>query len=223
MRKTLLTVVAVAAVAVLAVALFRDGVWAPSDTPAVPAAGLARPPTLEAAPSPRSALSFTALEQPRLLPEVRFVDGDGRALTLADFRGRMVLLNLWATWCAPCIREMPTLDRLQAELGGPGFEVIVLSIDVGGLPAVKDFYRRLGLKALGIYADRTARATRALGITGIPTTLLVDRKGREVGRVAGPAEWDSPDAVKLIRRHLEQPSGAGTGSDGPRETAPHPG
>ena len=216
MRKVLIAVIAVAALTALAVVLFRYGVRTPSDTSVPPTAEVARPPTLEFPPSRPSVFSFTALDQPRPLPEVRFVDGDGRALTLADFRGRVVLLNLWATWCVPCIREMPTLERLQARLGGPDFEVIVLSIDVGGIPAVKDFYRTLGLEALGIYVDRTARARLDLKISGIPTTLLVDRKGREIGRTIGPAEWDSPGAVKLIRGYLEEPSVPTDASEGPR-------
>ncbi len=216
MKKTLIAATAVAALTALAIVFYRYGVRAPSETSVPPTAEVARPPTLEAAPSTRSGLGFTPLDRPRPLPEVRFVDGDGRTLTLAGFRGRVVLLNLWATWCPPCIREMPTLERLQAKLGGPDFEVLALSIDVGGIPVVKDFYRTLGLKALGIYVDKTARARLALKVAGIPTTLLVDRQGREIGRVAGPAEWDSSEAVKLIRRHLEEPSAANNWPEKPR-------
>lgn len=213
MRKALLAVVAVAVITALAVVLFRYGVRTPSETSAPPTAEDARPPTLEFPPSRPSDLRFAALERPRPLPEVRFVDGDGRALTLADFRGRVVLLNIWATWCVPCRREMPTLERLEKRLGGPDFEVVVLSIDVDGIPVVKDFYRELGLEALGIYVDKTARARLALKVTGIPTTLLVDREGREIGRTIGPAEWDSPEAVKLIRGYLEKPSGPAGASE----------
>ena len=221
MRKALLAVISVAAVTALAVVLFRYGVRTPSDPSVPPTAEVAPPPTLEVAPSRGPGFGFTPLDRPRPLPEVRFVDGDGRALTLADFREKVVLMNLWATWCAPCIREMPTLERLQAGLGGPDFEVVVLSIDVGGLPAVTDFYQALGLKALGIYVDKTASAWRDLKVAGIPTTLLVDRSGSEIGRVAGPAEWDSPDAVMLIRRYLQEPIEANTGSEGrPAGTAP---
>ncbi|MEE8549042.1 MAG: TlpA disulfide reductase family protein [Alphaproteobacteria bacterium] len=146
---------------------------------------------------------FDLLDPPRPLPELRFVDGEGRPLTLADFRGKVILLNIWATWCIPCLREMPTLDRLQAKLGGPRFEVVVLSIDIGGIPVVEKFYRALKLDSLGIYVDKTLRVKRDLGIVGIPTTLLIDRQGREIGRLAGPAEWDSKEAIKAIRRYLE--------------------
>ncbi|MCH7711843.1 MAG: TlpA family protein disulfide reductase [Proteobacteria bacterium] len=154
-------------------------------------------------PPEPSEFPFDLLDPPRALPELRFVDGEGRPLTLADFRGKVILLNIWATWCIPCLREMPTLDRLQAKLGGPRFEVVVLSIDIGGVGVVKKFYRALRLEALGIYVDKTTRARTALGITGIPTTLLIDRQGREIGRFAGPAEWDSQEAIKTIRRYLE--------------------
>src|SRR3546814_1814786 len=103
-------------------------------------------------------------------------------MTLKAFDGRFVLLNIWATWCVPCREEMPSLDRLQAGLGGPDFVVVPLSIDREGLPAVKAFYEELGLKALGIYVDQSGRASGKLGAAGIPTTLLVDREGREIGR-----------------------------------------
>jgi len=168
------------------------------------------PITLEAKPSAKAAFSFTPLEDPRPLPELRFVDGEGRRLTIADFRGRLVLLNIWATWCGPCRREMPTLDRLQAKIGGPDFEVVALSIDRQGVPVVKEFYRELGLKALGIYVDKSSQVTRDLNILGIPTTLLIDQRGREIGRVVGPAEWDGPEVVKLVRRYLNP---ASLGSD----------
>ena len=160
-------------------------------------------PAVQTLPPEPSEFPFDLLDPPRPLPELRFVDGEGRPLTLADFRGKVILLNLWATWCIPCIAEMPTLDRLQAKLGGPDFQVIVLSIDIGGLAVVEKFYRALKLDSLGIYVDKSARARVALGVAGIPTTLLIDRQGREIGRLAGPAEWDSKEAIKAIRRYLE--------------------
>jgi len=137
---------------------------------------------------------------PRVMPEVRFQDGAGRPLSLADFRGRVVLLNVWATWCPPCREEMPSLDRLQAKLGGPDFEVVTLSIDVNGVPAVRRFYREVGIKTLKIYIDPTTDAAGRLGFPGIPGTLLIDRDGRELGRTVGPAEWDGPEAIALIQR-----------------------
>ena len=213
MKLPLPVAMAVAAALVIAGAvLWNWNAVAPSPEIALPqAAERATAAGAKAAPIPAvqtptaepSEFPFDLLDPPRPLPELRFVDGEGRPLTLADFRGKVILLNLWATWCIPCIAEMPTLDRLQAKLGGPDFQVIVLSIDIGGLPVVEKFYRALKLKALGIYVDKTARARVTLGVAGIPTTLLIDRKGREIGRLSGPAEWDGPEAIKAIRRYLK--------------------
>ena len=170
------------------------------------------PATAATAQPQHAAFEFHPLDEPRPLPELRFADGDGRDLTLGDFRGRLVLLNIWATWCVPCRKEMPTLDRLQAKLGGPDFEVIALSIDRQGLAAVKPFYAELGLKALRIYLDASGKATQALTTVGVPTTLLIDQEGREIGRVLGPAEWDSPEVEAVIRRYLKRSSAAAPGS-----------
>ncbi len=219
MKRTLLAAAAVTAMAVLTAVLYRTGTETPAGIAVAPNPEIALPQAVEmapaaganAAPIPAvptptpgpSEFPFELLDPPRPLPELRFVDGEGRPLTLADFRGKVILLNIWATWCIPCLREMPTLDRLQAKLGGPDFEVVVLSIDIGGVAVVKKFYRALKLKALGIYVDKTTRARVALGIAGIPTTLLIDRRGREIGRYAGPAEWDDTPAIEFIRRYLK--------------------
>jgi len=156
---------------------------------------------------------FALHESPRSLPDIQFENGQGEAMSLADFRGKVVLLNIWATWCAPCRREMPTLERLQAELGGEDFEVVALSIDRNGLPVVKEFYEELGLQQLGMYIDPSGKASRELSALGVPTTLLIDRDGNELGRLAGPAEWDSPEMVAFIRGHIEQRSGAAPDSE----------
>jgi thiol-disulfide isomerase/thioredoxin len=149
---------------------------------------------------------FALHESPRPVPEIRFENEEGEVTSLADFRGKVVLLNIWATWCAPCRREMPTLDRLQAELGGPDFEVVALSIDRSGLPAVQAFYEEIGLEKLPIYVDPSGKSQRELSVLGIPTTLLLDRQGNEIGRLAGPAEWDSPEMVTFIRSYVERRS-----------------
>ncbi len=138
------------------------------------------------------------LEAPRHLLSPPFVDGEGRELTLANFRGRVVLLNLWATWCVSCREEMPTLDRLQGRLGGADFLVLPLSIDRARLGAVRRFYDEIGIRNLGIYLAEDLQAMFALAVVGLPTTLLIDREGRELSRLAGPAEWDSPEAVALF-------------------------
>jgi thiol-disulfide isomerase/thioredoxin len=147
-------------------------------------------------------LELSVFDKPRDLPEIRFADDQGHDLTLTDFRGRVVLLNVWATWCVPCRKEMPALDRLQAKLGGDEFLVIPLSIDRDGVAAVKRFYQELGLQKLGIYIDPSGKGGRALAIPGVPTTLLVDRQGREVARKMGAAEWDAPEMVALIERTM---------------------
>ena len=136
------------------------------------------------------------------IAEVRFVDADGRPMSLADFRGEQVLLNIWATWCGPCREEMPTLDRLQTQLGSPDFEVVALSIDREGVDVVRDFYAELDLQALRIYVDTSTMAPINLNVLGVPTTLLLDGNGREIGRYAGPAEWDSEAIVSAIRESL---------------------
>jgi thiol-disulfide isomerase/thioredoxin len=159
----------------------------------------------------QSPAGFALHESPRPLQEIEFENGQGEAMSLADFRGRIVLLNIWATWCAPCRREMPTLERLQAELGGPDFEVVALSIDRKGLPVVKEFYEELGLQELGMYVDPSAKASRELSALGVPTTLLIDREGNELGRLLGPAEWDSPEMVGFIRGYIERQSRAAPG------------
>lgn len=152
--------------------------------------------------------NFVVHDSPKVVSEVKFQNGDGRQLTLADFRGRVVLLNIWATWCAPCRIEMPTLDHLQAALGGPHFEVVALSIDRAGAKAVTRFYAEIGVKHLAMYIDSSGKAARALGALGLPTTLLIDLAGREIGRVVGPAEWDAPPMVAFIRGHVAERSGA---------------
>jgi thiol-disulfide isomerase/thioredoxin len=147
-------------------------------------------------------------DTPRAVPELRFKDGDGRALSLADFRGKVVLLNIWATWCGPCREEMPTLDRLQAKLGGPDFQVVALSIDRAGLGVVSEFYDEIGIKHLAKYIDDSGKASWQLNAAGLPTTLLIDREGREIARHVGPAEWDTPEFVAFFRRQLGRQSGA---------------
>ena len=147
-------------------------------------------------------LELSIYDQPRDLPEIRFADDAGHDLTLGDFRGRVVLLNVWATWCVPCRKEMPALDRLQARLGGKDFLVIPMSIDREGVAPVKRFYQELGLERLGIYLDPSSKGSRALAIPGVPTTLLIDQEGREVASKMGAAEWDGPEMVSLVERAM---------------------
>lgn len=136
---------------------------------------------------------------------VVFADGDGHAVNLASFGGKVVLFNLWATWCAPCRKEMPALDRLQAQLGGADFQVVTLSIDTGGARAVRAFYQEIDVQHLPVFVDASGTALRRLNAPGLPTTLLFDRNGAEIGRFVGPAEWDSPRIVEIIKNAISQP------------------
>ncbi len=178
-----------AAITMVGVSYFGGGT--PTSTPEVGE----RTPT-------ESSRSFVIHEAPRPLSEVKFDGGDGQQLTLADFRGRTVLLNIWATWCVPCREEMPTLDALEAQLGGPGFEVVPLSVDRAGPEVVRKFYAEIGVRHLGLYIDSSMRATFDLQAPGLPTTLLIDAEGRELGRLVGSAEWDAPEMIAFLKSHL---------------------
>ena len=145
-------------------------------------------------------------KSPLKVPDLAFADAAGKPMSLASFKGRTVLLNLWATWCVPCRKEMPTLDALQSKLGGPGFEVVAVNIDTRDPDKPKQFLKEIGVQTLAYYADPTAKTfqdLKAIGRAfGMPTTLLVDNQGCEIGTIAGPAEWASDDAVKLIQAAL---------------------
>jgi thiol-disulfide isomerase/thioredoxin len=158
--------------------------------------------------SPRNPLlagamtTFVLKSEPQSLPDITFLDGAGKEVSLASFRGKTVLLNLWATWCAPCREEMPALERLQKALGSDKFEVVALAIDKAGLDGARKFLDDNAIKGLALFADPTARNGTKLKVIGMPTTILIDAEGREIGRLVGPAAWDSPEARRLIEAHL---------------------
>ena len=135
----------------------------------------------------------------RTLPDFTFTDAEGAERRVADFAGQGLLLNFWATWCPPCVAEMPALDRLHAQMKAEGFAVLALSSDRGGRAQVAPFYARLGLSHLGIWLDPRGAAGRLLGVRGLPTSVIVDRRGQEVARLEGAAEWDAPDMVAALR------------------------
>jgi thiol-disulfide isomerase/thioredoxin len=141
-------------------------------------------------------------DEARKLPELAFLDASGQQKSLADWRGRTVLLNLWATWCVPCRKEMPALDGLQARLGGTDFEVVAVNIDTRNLDKPKTWLGEVGVNRLTYYSDPGAKVfqdLKAVGkAIGMPTTLLVDPNGCEIASLSGPAEWASDDGVKLI-------------------------
>jgi thiol-disulfide isomerase/thioredoxin len=146
--------------------------------------------------------AFVFRKAPEELPEVKFLDAEGKERTLAHWRGKVVLLNLWATWCLPCRKEMPALDRLQAEMGSDKFQVVAVSVDRRGLAGARKFLEEAQAGKLALYADPSARMAATLRAAGLPATLLLDAEGREIGRLLGPAEWDSDDAKRLIAAHI---------------------
>jgi len=137
-----------------------------------------------------------------------FRDRHGNALTLADYSGKVVLVNIWATWCPPCRAEMPSLDRLAGAMAGPDFAVIALSTDRDGAERVARFFDDIRIENLDVMLDRSGDFARQAGVLGLPVTLVLDRRGREIARLLGDADWDSPEARAILRRVIEI-----TGSD----------
>jgi thiol-disulfide isomerase/thioredoxin len=146
--------------------------------------------------------AFAAAKTSFRVPDLAFKDAAGNAHTLADFRGRTLLLNLWATWCVPCRKEMPALDALEQKLGGPAFQVVAVNIDTRDPQKPLAFLKEIGVDRLAYYADDSAKVFQDLKVAGkafgMPTTLLIDPTGCEIGEMAGPAEWASDDGVKLV-------------------------
>jgi len=153
--------------------------------------------------------ALAVAQAPFRLPDLAFKDAEGHGRTLADWHGRTVLLNLWATWCVPCRKEMPALDALQADVGGPNFEVVAINIDTRDPEKPLAFLKDVGVKHLAYYSDRDAKVFQELKSVGkafgMPTTLLVDGNGCEVGGMAGPAEWSSRDGLALMRAAVANP------------------
>jgi len=144
------------------------------------------------------------LKEPKPLPDLAFETLDGKPAKLSDLEGKVVVLNFWATWCAPCREEMPSLDRLQAAFDPRAVVVVALAVERSAPERIKAFLDEAGVGRLAVYRDPTAATSRAVGLPGLPATLLIDREGREVGRVLGTAEWDGPIAIGAIERLLAQ-------------------
>ena len=142
---------------------------------------------------------MTLAKPPKPMPELAFADADDKPLKLADYKGKVVLVNFWATWCVPCVKEMPSLDRLQAAMGKDKFTVLPLSLDGPSRPKVAPFYEDKKLTSLGIYFDKGKKSMQALDVSVLPTSILVDADGREIARLEGEADWDKPEALALIK------------------------
>src|SRR4029079_16262287 len=141
---------------------------------------------------------FVVKAERKPVPEISFTAENGTSLSLRQWKGRVVLVNLWATWCAPCRKEVPTLAALQSEMGSKDFEVVAISVDRKGSEASAKFLGEVGATALKLSADPSTDALTKLQAVGLPASILIDRQGREIGRLLGPAEWNSSDAKALI-------------------------
>jgi thiol-disulfide isomerase/thioredoxin len=165
---------------------------------------LARPEARAAdqSPLPAELRGFVASEPAKPAPDIAVTDQTEQTVGLDGFKGRLVLVNFWATWCEPCVKEMPALDALQTHFAGRPFSVLAISEDRGGLPVVRKYYDQHGLDGLDLYSDAHGEAGRAFGIRGLPTTILIDAQGQELGRVEGAVEWDAPAVAAQIEKFI---------------------
>jgi thiol-disulfide isomerase/thioredoxin len=154
-----------------------------------------------------SAGKLVRYAEPQAMPDLAFTAADGTQHHLSEWRGKVVLLNLWATWCAPCKAEMPALDRLQAKLGSDAFTVLAISLDRTGPDKPAAFFAGNGITHLTLYMDRAGGAAASLGASGLPLSAVLDRHGNEVARLTGPAEWDSAAMAAQIEQLIK--AGAG--------------
>jgi thiol-disulfide isomerase/thioredoxin len=152
---------------------------------------------------------FTPMQEPVPAPGTRFFNGQELPVSLEDFHGRVLLVNFWATWCPPCVYEMPSLDGLQGSLGGEGLTVLAISVDREGIDIVRPFLRDLAVQHLEPYIDPRGTLARDFGVSAMPTSYVVDAEGRIRGLLRGAAEWDSPEGLALLRYYLEEGAGSG--------------
>ncbi len=150
--------------------------------------------------------AFLVKAERKPIADLRFQDGEGKLLSIGQWKGRVVLINLWATWCGPCRKEMPDLAKLQKALGSKDFEVVAISVDRKGVAASAAFLEETGAANLKLYVEPTTAILNDLQALGLPATVLIDRQGREIGRLLGPADWASPEALTLIKAALAEGS-----------------
>lgn len=153
--------------------------------------------------------NFEPLEDPVPVPEVGVLARDGGTVTLDRFAGKFVVLNFWATWCGPCIRELPSLARLQSALPGDKAQVVLISQDRGGFKQTDRFLEKLDLEFPENFVDERLKFSRAIEIRSLPTTIFIGPDGQEAGRLVGTAEWDSPEALALVEWYLDREAGDG--------------
>jgi thiol-disulfide isomerase/thioredoxin len=210
-RTGLIAGVGIAALGLVGLALYGSGlVGGNGISTAAPCQGSAPALARVAAASRGEVAAMQAPPRAKPEPEIRFKGPDGAETTLADMHGRVLLVNLWATWCAPCKAEMPALDRLQGALGGPNFAVVAINVDTRNLDRPAEWLKQAGIQHLPFYADPGGRVLpifqREAESAGLPTTMLVDGAGCTVGIMKGAADWASPDGLALIRAALGRES-----------------
>lgn len=199
--KTILIIAAAVIIVVAAVYLIVGPLGNGTGRNGAPAGG---PEAMVLAPYATGAMENFKQEVPaKPAPDLAFKDGEGKDVHLSDFRGKLILLNLWATWCVPCREEMPALNRLQAAMGSDRFQVLALSVDKDGHDLAKAFLAEVKADHIALYNDPTSRASFAMKAFGLPTTVLISPEGKEIGRLVGPAHWDGPEAQALLGEALK--------------------
>lgn len=187
--------------AVLVAAGIGIGVWYwdGGTPPSAGGAGIAAVPPISG-----TVQNFTPTIPGRPAPIDRFYDAGGQELTLQGFGNKVVLVNLWATWCAPCLKELPSLDRLQAQLGSDRFQVVAISVDRRGVEAVRPYFEKLKIAHLALYVEPEGHLAQSVGLQVLPSTIVVDPRGLMLGKLIGAAEWDAPEALALVRHYIDQ-------------------